>query len=170
MSIFSTITCPHEEAQSPIRNSSRSALRDQGRVILWSIDVQSHKGIGHREVLNMVQKTVFDVARVAGCGFPEKALDHLAARDVRMPMLAGELRDDSPDLLFGGVKCFAEGSDRCGGRRRAIHKRNDSGVPAAAKYFAQSDLQGTELSAAPVWIDQQRCTVCIGKPGQGCLG
>ena len=53
-------------------------------------------------------------------------------------------------------KSFAQKAYGIDFHRRTIDQRNDGRIPPTIQHFAQADLQGTELSAAGIRIDDDR--------------
>ncbi len=64
---------------------------------------------------------VFDVAGNGGRWAAKKCLNHFAAYEVGVPVLAGKFWDHCPDILIGGRERFAESLNSRAAYRRTIN-------------------------------------------------
>src|SRR5579862_1011336 len=104
--ITSTIPCRLRDAQFPER-ALRGTCEQRG-VILGSVDVQGHKRIIHGYILNMLLIKMFNVTRTRGRRGMQKYFDQFTAQKIRMPVLAGKLGHNRPNLLWRSLISIAQ--------------------------------------------------------------
>lgn len=140
-------------------------MPDQSSVIFGRVDVQRDERLAHRQVLNVLLKSVFDISRIAGYGLAQEALDHVASRDKGMAVFSSKFRHNGPGGVWRRLKRSPQGLHRARAYRRAIDQRNDGGIAPAIQHFLKPYLQGTELSAAGIGIcnDRSRMNVSDGR-------
>src|ERR1700688_3671149 len=133
--------------------------RQQRGVILWSVDIQGDERILDTHVLNMTLVLVLCVA-CDGCSWgAQKCFYHFAAGKVRVAVFAGILRDDRPNVIVGGFEAVQQNLNGCIASWRTVDQSDHGRVTAMVQYFAESNLQRTELTAGGIGIHNQRCAV-----------
>ena len=109
----------------------------------------------------MLLVLVFDIAGDRCGRNAEKRFHHFAPYKVGMPVFAGKLRHDCPNVLIGGFESGVQNADGRGTEGRAVDQRDHGGVAAVLEHFVQPELQRTELAATGVWVCLLYTSRCV---------
>src|SRR5215469_5071100 len=110
----------------------------------------------------MFLKLVLNLARIRGDRSLQELFDHYPPNDIRMPMLAGEVRDNSPNVQRSQFKSIPKSPYGSLSRGRPIDQCYDRRIPPAIKNFLQPELQRAELPPAWIRIGHQKRSTGIG--------
>src|SRR5664279_1538325 len=110
----STISCANRNVQTAgLELASNCASRtsapvDQGRVVVWRVDIQRNKRITHSDVFNVILIAMLELAGAGSRERLQKNLNQFAAHKIRMPVLALQLRHHRPHILRSRLKSFSQ--------------------------------------------------------------
>ena len=101
------------------RRSGRA--RQQSRVVLWSVDIQSDQWIIYPNILDMFLMLMFDITGDRRGRDAKKRFHHFPAYQVGVPVLSQKLRHNCPDVLIGSFEGIAQRLEGRSSRGRAVN-------------------------------------------------
>src|SRR5258706_10517825 len=109
---------PGKQAMAPCRSGG---ARQQSRVVLWSVDIQSDQRIIYTNILDMFLMLMFDITGDRRGRDAKKRFHHFPAYKVGMTVLSRRLRHNCPDVLIGSFEGIAQRLEGRGSHRRAVN-------------------------------------------------
>ena len=94
-------------------------VRQQSRVVLWSVNIQSDQWIIYPNILDMFLMLMLDITGDRRSRDAKKRFHHFPAYKVGMPVLSRRLRHNCPDVLIGSFEGIAQRLEGRGSHRRA---------------------------------------------------